>query len=328
MDNLKRTVAFVFALASLMIVPTGGFTQTTNWPTRPITIVVPFPPGAAADFGGRLVRDVLEEQLGQPVVVENRPGATGTVGSAIVARAAPDGYTLLVTVNAPITMNMQMQKSFPFDPAKAFVPIIRIADVIQVLAVNSNLPIHTIRDLIDYGKKNSDKKINYGSSGVGSAHHLAGELLKQKTGLDLAHVPYRGGGPAMQDLIAGHIPIAFSSTPAALPQAQAGTIRIIGLAEEKRSPDLPNVPTISETVPGVITYTWVGVFAPAGTPQPIVARINKIVSDAIKKPEILAKMKVQGIAVAGGSSEDFASTIRTELDYWAKVVPSIGIKPE
>ena len=320
---------YVRSLAALLLafLPLAG-AQAQTYPTRPITIIVPFPPGASTDFMARIIRDPLNEVLGQPVVIDNRPGAGGTTGSAAVAAAAPDGHTLLVSVNAPLTMNVYMQKNFPFDPKTAFTPVSTMADVVLALAVNSSLPVKSVPELIEYAKKNPDKKLSYGSAGIGSAHHIAGELLKQKTGIDMLHVPYRGGGPAIQDLVAGHIPISFGTTPAVLPQANAGTIRIIALAEEKRSPDLPDVPTVAETVPGVVTATWVGLFAPAGTPRPIVDRLNKIVVDTLKRPEILEKLKQQGANAVGGSPEELGERMKNELANWGRVIPSIGIKPE
>ena len=324
----KRAALYGAALTGLLLTADAALAQTPDWPTRPITIIAPYPPGASTDFIARLIRDPLAEQLGQTVVVENRPGAGGTTGAAQVAHSAPDGYTLLVTVNAPVTMNSFMQKNFPYDPMKAFTLVIKVADVVMTLAVNAKLPVTTVQELIDYAKKNPEQKMSFGSAGIGSAHHIAGELLKQKTGLNMVHVPYRGGGPAIQDLVAGHIPISFGTTPAVLPQVQGGTIRVLGLAEEKRSPDLPGVPTIAETVPGVVTYTWVGVFAAAGTPKPIVDRINGIIAEAIKKPDFIAKLKTQGATAADGSPADLVKSMKAEYDHWTKVIPSIGLKPE
>ena len=312
--------------ALFVLTPAGARAET--YPNRPITLIAPFPPGASTDFLARIIRDPLNEALGQPVIVENRPGAAGTTGAAAVASAAPDGHTLLVSVNAPVTMNVYMQKNFPFDPATAFAPVSTMADVWLALAVNASLPVKSITELIDYAKRNPDKKLSYGSAGIGSAHHIAGELLKQKTGIDMLHVPYRGGGPAMQDLVAGHIPISFGTSPAVLPQANAGTIRILALAEAKRSPDLPGVPTIDETIPGVVTATWVGLFAPAGTPRPIIDRLNKIVVDALKQPDTIEKLKQQGANPVAGSPEELAGRIKTELANWGRIIPSIGIKPE
>jgi tripartite-type tricarboxylate transporter receptor subunit TctC len=221
-----------------------------------------------------------------------------------------------------------MQKNFPFDPKTAFAPIATMVDVVLALAVHSLLPVKSVAELIEYAKKNPDKKLSYGSAGIGSAHHIAGELLKQKTGIDMLHVPYRGGGPAIQDLVAGHIPISFGTTPAVLPQANAGTIRIIALAEEKRSPDLPDVPTVAETVPGVVTATWVGLFAPAGTPRPIIDRLNKIVVDTLKRPDVIEKLKQQGATAVGGSPEELGKRVHEELTSWGRIIPSIGIKVE
>jgi tripartite-type tricarboxylate transporter receptor subunit TctC len=323
-----RRAAVLALAASGLAIATGAALAQDKWPSRAITLVVPYPPGASTDFVGRLIRDPLEAELKVPVVVENKPGAGGTTGAALVAKSTPDGYTFLVSVNAPVTMNSFMQKNFPFDPMKSFTPVIKVADVVMTLAVNAKLPVNTVQELVDYAKKNPDQKMSFGSAGIGSAHHIAGELLKQKTGINMVHVPYRGGGPAIQDLVAGHIPISFGTTPATLPQSQAGTIRIIALAETKRSPDLPNVPTISETIPGVDTFTWVGVFAPLGTPQPIVDRVNAVISEAIKKPDVIAKLKTQGATAAGGTPADLQKSMQEEFDHWTKVIPSIGIKPE
>ena len=314
--------------ALLLTLPASAAVQAQTYPSRPITVVVPYPPGASTDFTARLLREPLSEALGQSVIVENRPGAGGTTGVAAVVNAAPDGHTLLVTVNAPLTMNVYLQKNFPFDPKTALAPIVTAADVLLVLAVNAAVPVKTVPELIDYAKKNADKKLSYGSAGIGSAHHIAGELLKQKTGIDMLHVPYRGGGPAIQDLVAGHIPISFGTTPAVLPQANAGTVRILALVEAKRSPDLPGVPTVAETVPDVVTMTWLGLFAPAGTPKPIIERLNKIVVAALKRPDIIEKLKQQGASAVGGSPEELGERAKAELAHWGRVIPSIGITPE
>jgi tripartite-type tricarboxylate transporter receptor subunit TctC len=324
----KRTALFALAFSAPMLA-TGLAMAQDKWPSRAITLVAPYPPGASTDFIARIIRDPLEEQLKVPVVIENKPGAGGTTGAAQVAKSAPDGYTFLVTVNAPVTMNAFMQKNFPFDPMKSFTPVIKVADVAMTLAVNPKLlPVNTVKELVDYAKKHPDQKLSFGSAGVGSAHHIAGELLKQKTGLNMVHVPYKGGGPAIQDLVAGHIPISFGTTPAVMPQVKAGTIRVLALAEVKRSPDLPGVPTISETIPGVDTFTWVGVFAPLGTPKPVVDRVNAIIAETIKKPDVIAKLKTLGATAAGGSPEDLQKSMKAEFDHWTKVIPSIGLKPE
>lgn len=294
-----------------------------DYPNRPITIIVPFTPGATTDAVARLTRDVLERELGAPIVIDNRAGAAGSIGSTAVANAKPDGYTLLITVNAPITMNMYFQKSFPYDALTAFAPISLAAESLLVLAVQASLPVTTVQELIDYAKQNPGK-LSYGSAGIGSAHHIAGELMKQKTGIDMAHVAYRGGAPAIQDLVAGNIQISFGTTPSVLPHAQAGTIRIIALAEAKRHPDLPNVPTIEETLPGVVTNTWVGFFAPAGTPPAIVDKLNKAMTLALRQPDTVAKFKVQGLTPIGSSPDELRTIAKEEFERWGKILPAIS----
>jgi tripartite-type tricarboxylate transporter receptor subunit TctC len=321
--NLSASLGAV-VLAALLF-PAAASAQ--GYPTRPITIVAPYPPGASTDFMARLLRDPMSEALGQPIVVDNRPGAGGTTATAGVAAAAPDGYTLLFTVNAPVTMNKFLQKSYPIDPKTAFAPVVSAAEVLLALVVHSSLPVKTVPELIAYAKQHPGK-LSYGTAGIGSAHHIAGELLKQKTGIDMQHVPYRGGGPAIQDLVAGHIAVAFGTTPAVIPHVQSGAIRMLALAEAKRDPDMPDVPTVDETVPGVITGTWVGLLAPAGTPQPIIDKLNKAAVDALKRPDVIAKMKLQGAKPVGSTPGELARLINTELDHWGKVIPSIGIQPE
>jgi tripartite-type tricarboxylate transporter receptor subunit TctC len=321
-DALARAL---LALATLVVAAPA---LAQDYPTRPITVVVPFPPGASNDALARITRDSLSEILGQPIVIENRPGAGGSTGAGSVASAAPDGYTLLIAVNAPITMNSFLQKNFPFDPKTAFAPVAHAADTTLLLAVHESVPAKTVTELVDYAKKNPGK-LSYGSAGVGSGHHITGELLKQKTGIDVTHIPYRGSGPAIQDLVAGHIPISFGTPPAILPQAAAGKIRIIAVAEDRRFPDLPDVPTIAETVPGVsIPVTWLGLLAPAGTPRPIVEKLSAAMAATVKKPDVVAKLKQQGMLAVGGGPEALDQKIKSELALWTRLMPSIGIQPE
>jgi len=323
--SIRSAVAVVISIVATVLGGDGASAEP--YPIRPITVVVPYPPGASTDFVARVLQDPMSAALGQPIIVENRPGAGGTAGTVAVANSSPDGYTLLVTVNAPITMNKFLQKSYPIDPLTAFVPITNAAEVLLVLAVNAKVPVTTVPELIDYAKKNPGK-LTFGSAGIGSAHHIAGELLKQKAGIDIVHVPYRGGGPAMQDLLAGHIPIAFGTTPAVIPQAKAGTIRIIALAESKRDPDLPDVPTIDETVPGVVTATWVGMFAPAGTPPAIVEKLNRSAVDALRRPEVIEKLKLQGANAVASTPEELGMLVKDELDRWGTIIPALGIEQE
>ncbi len=290
-------------------------------------MVVGFPPGGSTDATARILQDPISQALGQSIIIDNRSGAGGTTGAAAVASARPDGYTLLLSVNASLTMNMYLQKSFPFDTQTAFAPITLLSDVALVLVVNSSLPVKSVPELIEYAKRNPGK-LAYGSSGVGSGHHICGELMKQKTGIDMVHVPYRGGAPTMQDIVAGNIQVAFGTLPSVLPHVASGAIRMIAAAEAKRLPDFPDLPTIDETIPGVVNIGWNGLFAPAGTPAPIIDKLNAVTVAALKRPDVVAKMKLQGLTPMSDTPAEFAKLIADEVAYWGKVIPSIGIKPE
>ncbi len=316
-----------FGLAGLILLAAAPPAIAQTYPNRPITMVIGFPPGGSTDAVGRILQEPMSQSLGQQIVIDNRGGAGGTTGAAAVANAPPDGHTLLLTVNASLTMNMYMQKNFPFDSKKAFAPVTPTADVVLALVVNADLPVKTVAELIEYAKKNPGK-LSYGSSGVGSGHHICGELLKQKTGIDMVHVPYRGGAPAIQDLVAGNIQVSFGTLPSAMPHVQSGKIRMLAMAERTRHPDFPNLPTVDETVPGVFNIGWNGILAPAGTPQPVIDKLHASATAALKLPDVVAKMKLQGLTVMSSSPAEFRKLINDEVDFWGKVIPSIGIQPE
>src|SRR5262245_17738493 len=294
-----------------------------DYPNRPVTLIVNFPPGGSTDAMARILREPLSQALGQSIIIDNRGGAGGTTGAAAVANAKPDGYTLLLSANSPLTTNRYLQRNFPFDPKTAFAPITLTSDVALVLAVHPSLPVHDVAELIDYAKKNPGK-LAYASPGIGSSHHICGELIKQKAGIDMVHVPYRGGAPLMQDLLAGNVKVAFNTLPTALP---AGAIRVIAVAEKTRLPEFLDTPTIDETIPGVINVGWNGLLAPAGTPAPIIDKLNAAAVAALKTPDIIAKMKLQGLHAMSSAPEEFARLIAAEVDYWDKIIPSIGIQP-
>jgi tripartite-type tricarboxylate transporter receptor subunit TctC len=298
-----------------------------SYPTRPITMIVGFPAGGSTDAIGRILQEPMSRSLGQQIVIDNRPGAAGTTAGAAVANAAPDGYTLLLTVNAALTMNRYLQKNFPFDSRKAFAPITLTSDLVLALAVNAELPVKTVPELIEYAKKNPGK-LSYGSAGIGSGHHIVGEMLKQKTGIDMVHVPYRGGALAIQDLVAGNIGVSFGSPPALLPHVQSGKIRMVAMAERKRHPDFPDLPTLEEFVPGVFNIGWSGILAPAGTPQAAIEKVHSAATDALKMPDVVAKMKLQGLVARSSNPAELGKMVSDEIDFWAKVIPSIGIQPE
>jgi len=323
-----RRREFIFALGGVAAAITGPLAAAADdYPNRSITLIVNFPAGGSTDAMARILREPLSQGLGQSIIIDNRGGAGGTTGAAAAANAKPDGYTLLLSVNSSLITNKFLQKNFPFDPRTAFAPITLTSDVALVLAVHPSLPVHGVSELIDYARKNPGK-LAYGSAGIGTMHHIIGELIKQKTGIEMVHVPYRGGAPLIQDLIAGNVKVSFNTLPTALPQAQAGMIRIIAVAEKARLPELPDTPTIDETIPGVINIGWNGLLAPAGTPAPIIDKLNAVAVAALKTPDIIAKMKLQGLHAMSSTPAEFASLIAREVDYWGAIIPAIGIQPE
>ena len=323
-----RRREFIFALGGAVAAVTEPLAAAAeDYPNRSITLVVNFPAGGSTDAMARILREPLSQGLGQSIIIDNRGGAGGTTGAAAAANAKPDGYTLLLSVNSSLITNKFLQKNFPFDPRTAFAPITLSSDVALVLAVHPSLPVHGVSELIDYARKNPGK-LAYGSAGIGTMHHIIGELIKQKTGIEMVHVPYRGGAPLIQDLIAGNVKVSFNTLPTALPQAQAGMIRIIAVAEKTRLPELPDTPTIDETIPGVINIGWNGLLAPAGTPAPIIDKLNAVAVAALKTPDVIAKMKLQGLHAMSSTPAEFASLIAREVDYWGAIIPAIGIQPE
>ena len=323
-------MARIMGVAFATMVAVLGLTNVVfaqAYPTRPITVVNPWPPGAVTDMLARLIAEGLRVDLGQPVLVENRAGATGTMGSAYVAKAKPDGYTLLVTVSPPITTNQVLQKDYPFDPLKDLEPISMITESALVFAVHSSLPVRTIEEFVTYARKNPGK-LSYGSSGNGTAHHIVGETLKRELGIDMVHVPFRGGAPAAQALVANTVPAGFNTAPSILAQARAGRVRILATTRREPLPDLPDVPPISRVLPGFESVSWVGYFAPAGTAQPIIQRLNGAIVKAIKTTEIADKARAEGNIVVGSTPEALAKQVRVEIDKWGPIIKSLGITNE
>ena len=319
--GLRPIVLIAFAVLA------AAAARADDYPSRPIVLIVPYPPGASTDITARIMADQMSDILGQPFVVENRPGADGVVGTSFVAKANPDGYTLLLTVNSPITMAKFFQKDMTLDTRTALAPIINIASTSLFLAVNAQFPPTNVKELVDYAKAHPGQ-VSFGSAGVGSAHQIAGELINLKAGVHMEHVPYRGGAPAIQDLVAGHIPVSFGTGPAVMPQARAGAIRILAAVEAQRDPQLPDVPTVSETIPGVVTSTWLGLFAPAGASPEIIAKLNKAGNDALKRPGVADKMKAQGLRQNGGTPDEFKQLVQSEYASYEKLIPEMGIKPQ
>lgn len=321
MASKMKTVLAMLAMA--MALPGTAVAQA--YPTRPITVVNPWPPAAVTDVLARLVAEGLRAELGQPVLVENRAGASGTLGSAYVAKSKPDGYTLLVTVSSPITTNQFISKDYPFDPLKDIVPISMITETGLVLVVNSSLPVYSIEEFVEYARKNPGK-LSYGSAGVGTPHHIVGETMKRDLGIDMVHVPYRGGEPAVQAAVANFIPATFATVPTVLPYAKAGRLRILATTRRESLPDLPEVPPISRVLPGFDAVSWVGFFAPGGTPKPIIDKLNAAIVKVITNPVVAEKARVLGNIVVGSTPEVLDKQVRYEIEKWGPVIKSLDIE--
>jgi tripartite-type tricarboxylate transporter receptor subunit TctC len=297
-----------------------------TYPTKPIRLVVPFPPGGATDILARDVAQKLTEAWGQSVIVDNRPGAGGNIGSELVAKSAPDGYTLEMGTVGTHAINASLYAKMPYDHVKDFTPVILVAGVPNVLVVNPALPANSVAELIAYAKANPGK-LNFASSGNGTSIHLSGELFKVMAGVQITHIPYKGSAPALQDLLAGQVQMMFDNLPPSLPQIKAGKLRALAVTSLARAPALPDVPTLAESgLPGFEASSWFGILAPAGTPAPIVAKLNAEIAKWLATPEAKEKLSKQGANAAGGTPDDFAKHIATETAKWAKVVKDSGAK--
>jgi len=297
-----------------------------DYPNRPVRLIIPFPPGGSNDVVGRLVANQLSERLGQQVYVDNRGGAGGVIGTEAAATAAADGYTLLV-VSLAHAVNPSLYK-LNYDPVKSFAPVAIMATGPNVLAVNPRLPVNSVAELVALAKEKPGE-LEYASAGIGSFQHLGGELFKLTAGVNLLHVPYKGGGPAMQDVISGHVRIVFSSLIQTTPFIQSGQLRALGVGGLKRSPVLPDVPTIAEAgVPGYEAVNWWGIVAPAGTPPAIVEKLYTAVQGALKSPELQAAFAREGAASVEMSTAEFKDYIEAEIAKWAQVVKEGNIKAQ
>lgn len=316
------TAAFVTGFVFLSI--SSGRAQS-DYPNRPVGLVVTVPPGGAADFVARVIGSRLTDALGQPVVISNRGGAGGTIAAAAVAKSDPDGYTLLLNTIATHGIGPHLYRSLPYDPVKDFSPIILVAQLPLIMTVNATLPVASVSDVIALAKARP-QELAFASAGSGGAPHLAGELFKTLTGTDLLHVPYRGSGPAVVDLIAGRVAIMFDAVPSLLPFIAAGNIRPLAAASAERNRVLPDIPTFAELgYPGMDISLWYGIAAPAGTPQPIVRRLNAELVKITAAPDVRATFADQGADAKGGTPEEFAAFMDAESARWGTVVRQAGI---
>ena len=318
----------VAGLGLLALVCISAIAAAADYPVRTVTIVVGFPPGGASDILARIVANKLASLLGQPVVVDNRPGAGGNVAGEAVAHAPPDGYTLLLGNNAILATNASLYKQVGFDAEKDFAPISLIGTQANVLVVNNNLPAHSLAELIALAKANPGK-LNFASSGYGLAAHLAGELFKADAHVDIVHVPYKGSAPALQDVIAGQDQMMFATTSGAMGLIKSGQLRPLAVTTLKRTPSLPDVPTIDELgIKGFDATTWHGLVAPAGTPADVIKILHQAVVEALKDPGVQHSLDELGVDVASDTPEQFAAYIRSEIPKWAAVIKVSGAKLE
>lgn len=336
-SRLRRALGWRVVPAGLMVLATAWFTalpaqaQTAAWPTKPVRIVVPFPAGGTTDILGRVMAVELSKAFGQNFIVENRGGAGGNVGADLVAKSPPDGTTLLMGTVGTHGINKSLYPRLAYDPEKDFAPITLVAAVPNVLVINTErakvLNIHNVRDLIAYAKKNPGK-LNMASSGNGTSIHLAGELFKSMTGTYMVHFPYRGSAPALQDLIGGSMDVMFDNLPSSLPHIKSGRLTALAVTSSRRSPALPDVPTVEEAagLKGYEASSWFGLLAPAGTPADIVQRLQQESAKALARPEVKEQLAAQGAIAVGDTPQQFAAFIHAEIGKWAKVVQASGAK--
>jgi len=320
MKPLRPLLAGLLAAATLASTPLAHAQDTGNWPSKPITLIVPYAPGGFADTRVRLLARKLADSLKQTVVVENKAGAGGVIGTNLVAKAAPDGYTIGTGNLAPMAVNPTLMPEIPYQASKDLAPVILIENSPLVLSVNNSLPVKNLQELIALAKKDPGS-LTFGSSGVGGAHHLSGEMFREQAGIDIVHVPYKGGALAATDLMGGHISMMFEMGYSALPAIRGKKVHPIAVTSSKRLAVLPDVPTLSEAgLPGFESYNWQGIVAPAGTPAPIIARLNSEFNRILQDPEVQQAIADTGSQAGGGTPEEFGAFIASETRKWAEVI--------
>ncbi len=326
---LKKIGATALVGALFTVTAPGLAHADDSWPSKPISFVVPYAAGGFADTRMRLLARELADELKTSVVVENKAGAGGVIGTAFIVKSKPDGYTIGSGNLAPLSVNPTlMPKNVSYDVQKDIAPVILIEESPLILSVNNQVPVKTVKELIDLAKKDPGR-LTFGSSGVGGAHHLSGELFASEAGMQLSHVPYKGGAPAATDLMAGHIDMMFEMGYAAMPAIQAKKVHPLAVTSAKRLALLPDVPTMAESgLPGFESYNWQGVIAPAGTPDAVIQKLNAAFNNILKKPEVQKAFEATGGQSAGGTPEEFAAFIQNETEKWAKVIKSANISIE
>lgn len=318
-----QTIATLASCAVLALLCADSCAQT--YPSRAIRLVVPYVPGGGTDFVGRTLAQKLAEALGSPVIVENRPGGGTNIGSEVVAHAPADGYTLLLG-GVPNTANRALFQKLSYDTVKDFAPVVLVDTAPNILAVHPSVPAKSVKELIALAKVRKGL-LTYASAGIGSSNHLSGELFRVMAGIDIIHIPYKGGGAAVVDLVAGQVSMYFGTTPSTLPLVKSGKLRALGVTTAKRTVAAPDLPTIAEAgLPGYEQSAWHGLLAPSGTPEPVIAKLNTEVNKFLRSSDVTERFKVQGIDVIGGTSAEFAAYIRQDVAKYAKLVKTAGIK--
>lgn len=325
-SDLTRRATLTLGLMALSALPLGSTALAQGFPDRPITLVVPFAAGGSTDVVARIVAQKMSEDLGEQVIVQNVAGAGGNLGAANVARADPDGYTILMGTVATHALNPLILKTKPYDPEKDFSPISLLVIVPNVLVVNPELPVKNVEELLALLKAKPDE-YSYASSGNGTPLHLSGELFKKMAGVSMQHIPYKGSGPALNDVIGNQVPIMFDNLPSSSGHIKAGTLRALAVTTAERAPSFPDLPTIAESgIPGYETYTWNALFAPANTPQPVVARLNEAAKKALADPAVIERMKEFSAKIVGSTPQELGAHVKAELEKWTPVVRDANVQ--
>lgn len=317
-----RTVLFALLAAILAL-----NVQAQNWPQKPVRFVVPFPPGGATDVAARSVSDRLSQALGQQFLVENRAGAAGAIGTHEVARAAPDGYTILFAADPVVTLHLVL-KNVPYEVLRDFVAVTQVTTQPLAVAVHPSLPVNSVQELVAFARTNPGK-LSFGHSGTGSGQHMSGELLKKLAGIDIVHVPYKGGAPAVQDLVGGQVPMAVLGSTPLIPHHRGGRIKILAFTSKERFPTMPEIPTLHESgFPGFDTGQWLGLLAPRGTSAEVVERLHGATKKALASEDVKARLLQAALLPVGSSPKDFEALIRADLERWTKLAAELGLQPQ
>ncbi len=326
--TLKQHATFAITLALAGASLSSAVHAQSAWPAKQIRLIVPFPPAGGTDIVARTIVPHLSAALGQTLVIDNKPGAGGTIGADMGAKAAPDGYTLLMATTSTHAVAPNLNPRLPYDAAKDFAPVMNINIGPNILVVTAGLPVKSVRELIAYGKANQGK-LTFASSGTGTVYHLSGEMFKSMAALDMTHIPYKGSGLAFADLISGQVTMMFDATTSVMPHVKSGKLRALAITSAKRNPTVPELPTMIEAgVPGYESELWIGLFAPGGTPRDIVMKVNAEANKVVQRPDVRDAFAQQGTDPVGGTPEAFAAQIRADIARWGKVIRDAGVKME